>query len=40
MNRDKLKGTCFLIEFEPRIIKDALNNESWIEAMNKEIEKI
>ena len=36
----KLKGTCFLSEFEPRYLKDALENEGWIEAMNEEIEKI
>jgi hypothetical protein len=40
MKRNKLKGTCFLIEFEPRTIKYALDNEIWIESMNEEIEKI
>ena len=40
MTRNKLKCTCFLSEFEPRSIKDALNNESWIEAMNEEIVEI
>ena len=40
MARSKLKGTCLLDEFEPRSVKDALENESWIEAMNEEIEKI
>ena len=40
MTRSKLKGTCLLVEFEPRSVKDALENESWIEAMNEEIEKI
>ena len=40
MTRNKLKGTCLLSEFEPRTIKDSLNDESWIEAMNKEIKKI
>ena len=39
MTRSKLKGTCLLVEFEPRNIKDALNNESWVEPMNEEIEK-
>ena len=34
MTRNKLKDTCFLAEFEPRNVKDALDNESWIEAMN------
>ena len=38
ITRNKLKGTFFLTEFEPRTIKDVLNNESWIEAMNEEIE--
>ena len=40
MTRKKLKGTCSLTKFEPRNVKDALDNESWIEAMNEEIEKI
>ena len=40
MKRRKLKGTCLLVEFEPRTIKDALENESWIEEMNEEIEQI
>ena len=38
MTRSKLKGTCLLTEFEPRNIKDALENESWVEVMNEEIE--
>ena len=38
--RKKLKGTCFLSEFKPRYVKDALENEGWIEALNEEIEKI
>ena len=40
MTRRKLKGTCLLSEFEPRSVKDALENESWIEAMNEEMEQI
>ena len=28
----------FATKFEPRSMKDALDNESWIEAMNEEIE--
>ena len=40
MTRSKLKGTCLLAEFEPSNIKDALDNESWVEAMNEEIEQI
>ena len=40
MTRNKLKGTFFLTEFEPRTVKDALENESWIEAMNEEIDHI
>ena len=40
MTRNKLKGTCFLSEFKPRYIRDSLNDESWIEAMNEEIEQI
>ena len=38
MTRSKLKGTCLLAKFEPRNVKDASENESWIEAMNEEIE--
>ena len=38
MKRSKLKGTCLLFEFEPRNIKDALDNKSWVETMNEEIE--
>ena len=40
MTRNKLKGACFLTEFEPRLVKDAFDNESWVEAMNEEIEQI
>ena len=40
VTRKKLKGTCLLAEFEPRSVKDALENESWIQAMNEEIEQI
>ena len=40
MTRSKLKGTCLLADFEPRNVKDALENESQIEAMNEEREKI
>ena len=40
MTKNKLKGTCLLTEFEPRSVKDALVNKSWIKDMNKEIEKI
>ena len=40
MIRSKLNGTCLLAEFEPRSVKDALENESWIQAMNEEIEQI
>ena len=40
MTRSKLQGTCLLADFEPRNVKDALENESWIEAMNEEIEQI
>lgn len=40
MTRSKLKGTCLLADFELKNVKDALENESWIEAMNEEIEQI
>ena len=38
LTRSKLKSTCLLVDFEPRNIKDALANDSWIETMNEEIE--
>ena len=37
---NKLKGTCLLAEFDTRNVKHALDNEIWIEEMNKEIEQI
>ena len=40
MTRSKLKSTCLLANFEPKNIKDALANDSWIETMNEEIEQI
>ena len=40
MTRSKLKGTCLLANFEPRNVKDALENENWIEAMSEDIEQI
>ena len=40
MTRNKLKRTCLLAKFEPRNVKNTLDNESWIEAMNEEIEQI
>ena len=40
MTRSKLKATCLLANFEPRNVKVSLENESCIEAMNEEIEKI
>ena len=40
MTRSKLKSTCLLADFEPRNVKDALGNDSWIEAMKEEIEQI
>ena len=40
MTRNKLKGTCLLNEFELRSTKDALIDESWIEAMHEEIKQI
>lgn len=39
MTRSKLKdNTCLISEFEPRIVKDALENEDWMNAMKKEID--
>ena len=40
MTRSKLKCTCLLVEFERRSVRNALENESQIEAMNEEIEQI
>ena len=41
MTRKRLKNnTCLLYEFEPRIVKDALENEDWIKSMNEEIDQI
>ena len=40
MTRSKLKGTCLLVELEIGSVEDALENESWIEDMNEEIEQI
>ena len=37
ITRKKLDCTCLLAEFEPRNVKDSLDNESGIEAMNEEI---
>ena len=37
MKRSKLKDTCLLAEFEPRSFKDALENKSWIQAINRKI---
>ena len=40
MTRSKLKGTCLLADFEPRSVRNALDNDSWVEAINEEIEQI
>lgn len=41
MTRNKLRNPeCLLSEFEPKTIKDALEKEEWIQAMNEEIEQI
>ena len=40
MTIKKLNGICLLVEFEPRSVKDALDNEIWIEDMNEEMEQI
>ena len=40
MTRNTLKGTCLLAKFEPRNVKDSLDNEILIEEMNEEIEQI
>ena len=33
-------STCLVSVLEPKIVKDALDNEDWIQAMNEEIEQI
>ena len=38
MIRSKLKDTYILHKYEPRSVKNELENESWTEAMNEEIE--
>lgn len=41
MTRNKLRqNTCLISEFESRIVKEAFNNEDWINAMTKEIDQI
>ena len=40
MTKKKLKGTYFLSIFEPKTIKEAINDEDWVSAMNEEIEKL
>ena len=41
MTRRIHKGDTYLLcEFEPKSIKDALENEDWIQAMNKDIDQI
>ena len=40
MTRNKLRGAHFLSEFKPKNTKNALNDISWIRAMNEEIEQI
>ena len=37
---NRLKDTCLLTIFEHATVKYALDNESWIEEMNEEIEQI
>ena len=37
MIRSKLKSTCLLTDFELRNIKNALENDRWIDAMNEDI---
>jgi len=41
MTRRNLKNdTCLLCEFEPKSVKDSLENEDWIQEMNEEIDQI
>lgn len=41
MKRSKLRNnTCLVCEFEPKTVKDALENDEWIKAMNEEIEQM
>ena len=38
--RSSRRSTCLISTFEPKAVFDELENEDWISAMNKEIEKI
>ena len=39
MTRRRLaSGICLVSFFEPKTIKEALDNEDWIQSMNEEIE--
>ena len=38
--RPTRSSTCLVSTFEPKAVFDALENEDWISAMNKEIEQI
>ena len=41
MKKRRLKDdTCLLCEFEPKIVKNTLDIEDWIQAMNREIDQI
>ena len=41
MTRKRLRSdACLLCEFEPKSMKDSLENEDWIQAMNEENEHI
>lgn len=41
MTRKRLRSdTCLLCDFEPKTMKDSLDNEDWIQEMNEEIEQI
>ena len=37
--RGSTSGTCLVSEVEPKIVKEALDNEDWITTINEEIEK-
>ena len=38
--RRSRSGTCLVSEVEPKIVKETLDNEDWITAMNEEIDQI
>ena len=41
MKRSKLRdNTCLIVEFDHITIRDAIENDDWMNAMNEEIDQI